>query len=74
MNLNAVEPKNFGVKITTTNVETGINQSRRERPFARGYVQQWAAGKIRKNVHHCFVNRFVRQRRGIPHIGSIAQR
>ena len=64
MNVNAVKPKNLRIKITTANIEAGIDQARGQRAFASGHVKQRTAWLILQNADHRVVNGLMGERRG----------
>src|SRR5881394_1687528 len=68
MNIHAVEAKNFGIKIATANVESGIDQTRGQRTFSGRNIEQRAARQVAQKPHHRVVNRLMRERSGRPRI------
>src|SRR5947199_341295 len=65
VNVDTIKPENLRIKITTANIEAGIDQASGERPFTGGHVEQWPARKRFENTNYRIVNGFVGKRRSL---------
>src|SRR5437879_2755769 len=73
VNVDTIKPKNLRIKIAAAHIEAGINQTRRQRTFARGYIKHGAARKWFENIEYGVMNRLMSERRWLtPTSGRIA--
>src|SRR5882724_12167684 len=65
VNVDTIKPENLRIKITTANIEAGIDQASGERTLAGRYIEQRATRKCFENAYYRIVNGFVGQRRSL---------
>src|SRR5882724_2013492 len=62
VNVDTIKPENLRIKITTANIEAGIDQTSGQRAFAGRNIQDRAARKWFENIEYRVVNSLMCQR------------